>query len=132
MMYAAENQSHNCLYLMNPTDDRLRRVHKRCKRRKCRKCKNIHNDAKMQTTQAKTMRMRVYFCFQIFSSMVFCLRLCHLHSHLKICEARANASARCAQQKGHFLFSCVCVKLHSHLFLLLFRLRLRLLRVNTS
>ena len=46
MMYAAENQSHNCLYLMNPTDDRLRRVHKRCKRRKCRKCKNIHNDAK--------------------------------------------------------------------------------------
>ena len=42
------------------------------------------------------------------------LRLRHLHSHLESCEARANASARCAYEKGNFPLSCVCVKLHSH------------------
>ena len=38
---------------------------------------------------------------------------------MKICEARANASVRCTQEKEKFPFSCVCVKLHSHLFNLL-------------
>ena len=33
-----------------------------------------------------------------------CPRLRHLHSHLEICEARTNASTRCAQVKGNFPF----------------------------
>ena len=35
------------------------------------------------------------------------LGLRHLHSHLEICGARANASAGCAQEKRNFPFSCV-------------------------
>ena len=53
----------------------------------------------MQAVQAKTVRMRVYFCF--LGDLR--LRSRHLHSHFKICgEAGAIASARCAQEKGNF------------------------------
>ena len=53
----------------------------------------------MQAVQAKTVRMRVYFCF--WGDLR--LRSRHLHSHFKICgEAGAIASARCAQEKGNF------------------------------
>ena len=80
----------------------------------------------MQATQAKTVRVCVYFCLSIwlacasvFASPPFTLE--------NFSEARTNASARCAQENGIFCFSCICicVKLHSHLFSLLWRLLLR-------
>ena len=56
----------------------------------------------MQVMQAKT---------------VLSLPLCHLHLHLEICEARANASTRCDKKTlGNFSFSYGGVKLHSQWF----------------
>ena len=42
--------------------------------------------------------MRLFLCFRLaFASA-------SLHPHLEICEARENASARCAQEKANFPF----------------------------
>ena len=70
-----------------------------------------------QATQAKTV---LGLCFR--------LRLRHLHSHLDICEATANVSARCAVRKGG-KFSFLHLRLRQVTFTLvslLLRLYLRL------
>ena len=63
------------------------------------------------------MRMCVYLCV-----LDLRLRLRHFHPHLEICEARENASARCAQEKAnfpffmrlrHFIFTLVVIALVS-------------------
>ena len=68
----------------------------------CRcKCKDIHTSSASDASNSGKVGFRLMFA------------LIHLHSHLEICEARANTSARCVQEKENkfiVLFSCICIQ----------------------